>query len=120
MVLGKLSEGALGEVTHLWAGLFTCLTITAVHIEVIEHMSFSASYQRLFISVPFLHSSHMNGTWERMTGIVRRILDSMLPNVKTLTHDVLVTLMAEDNSRPIVPLSYDPETSELLTPELLY
>lgn len=49
----------------------------------------------------------MGGSWERMIGITRRILDSVLLNVKTLTHEVLVTLMAEIsaiiNARPIVP-----------------
>lgn len=155
-----------------WAVLFTCLTIRAVHIEVIEDMSSSAFINALrrFVSVRgkvklyrsdrgtnfvgavdsigveainvedeitenYLqksgsvwvfnspHSSHMGGTWERMIGIARRILDSMLANVKTLTHDVLVTLMAEVsamiNSRPIVPLSYDPEVSEVLSPATL-
>ncbi|VDI65600.1 Hypothetical predicted protein [Mytilus galloprovincialis] len=43
------------------------------------------------------HSSHMGGAWERMIGITRRILDSMLLNAagRSLTHDVLNTLMAE-------------------------
>lgn len=36
------------------------------------------------------HSSHMGGTWERMIGITRRILDTMLlqANHSKLTHEV--------------------------------
>ena len=62
------------------------------------------------------HSSHMGGVWERMIGMVRRILDSMLlgSTGDTLTHDVLNTFMAEVcaivNSRPLVPVSTDPES----------
>ena len=69
------------------------------------------------------HSSHMGGVWERMIGTVRRILESMLVEVKNLTHEVLVTLMAEIsaivNSRPLVPVSYDSEAPEVLTPTML-
>ncbi|VDI24903.1 Hypothetical predicted protein [Mytilus galloprovincialis] len=67
------------------------------------------------------HSSHMGGAWERMIGITRRILDSMLLNAagRSLTHDVLNTLMAEVsaivNSRPLVPVSTDPENPLILT-----
>jgi hypothetical protein len=51
------------------------------------------------------------GVWERLIGVSRRILDSMLQDVKQLTDEVLITLMAEVcqivNSRPIagIPLS---------------
>ena len=71
------------------------------------------------------HSSHMGGVWERMIGMVRRILDSMLlgSNGDTLTHDVLNTFMAEVcaivNSRPLVPGSTDPESPLILTPAML-
>ncbi|KAL0186268.1 hypothetical protein M9458_017938, partial [Cirrhinus mrigala] len=43
------------------------------------------------------HASHMGGAWERMIGISRRILDSMLQQISPscLTHEVLSTLMAE-------------------------
>ncbi|XP_045210756.2 uncharacterized protein LOC123562171 [Mercenaria mercenaria] len=155
-----------------WAVLFTCLTIRAIHIEVIDEMSSSAFINALrrFISIrgkvkqfrsdrgtnfvgatdhlnidavnvedektrAFLykqgcvwvfnapHSSHMGGSWERMIGIARRILESMLAPVKTLTHDVLVTFMAEVsaivNSRPIVSVSNDPDKPEILSPSTL-
>ena len=71
------------------------------------------------------HSSHMGGTWERLIGTTRRILDSMLQenqHVK-LTHEVLTTFLAEVmaiiNNRPIVPISTDSESPEVLTPNVL-
>lgn len=71
------------------------------------------------------HASHMGGVWERMIGVTRRILDSMLLRTKHthLTHDVLCTLMAEVcaiiNARPLVPVSSDPSSPMLLTPAML-
>lgn len=60
-----------------------------------------------------LHSSHMGGVWERMIGVTRRILDSMLLQVGSskLTHKVLTTFLIEVtaivNNRPLVPVSTD-------------
>ncbi|XP_061908363.1 uncharacterized protein LOC133653277 isoform X1 [Entelurus aequoreus] len=71
------------------------------------------------------HSSHMGGAWERMIGVSRRILDSMLQESSRshLTHEVLSTLMAEVtaiiNARPLTPISSDPESPFLLTPASL-
>ncbi|KAL5020965.1 hypothetical protein ScPMuIL_000120, partial [Solemya velum] len=71
------------------------------------------------------HSSHMGGVWERMIKTTRRILDSMLLEMsgKALTHDVLTTLMAEVssiiNARPLVPVSTDPESPQVLSPSTL-
>ena len=71
------------------------------------------------------HASHMGGVWERMIGVTRRILDSMLLHTKRthLTHKVLCTLMAEVsaiiNARPLVPISSDPASPLLLTPAML-
>ena len=71
------------------------------------------------------HSSHMGGVWERMIGITRRILDSMLSDItsKHLTHEVLSTLMAEVsaiiNARPLVPVSNDQDCPDILSPSLL-
>lgn len=66
------------------------------------------------------HSSHMGRVWKRLIGVARRILDSMLRDIGTLTHEVLVTLMAEVtaiiNSRSLVPVSYDQEFPEILCP----
>ncbi|KAK3735149.1 hypothetical protein QZH41_000926 [Actinostola sp. cb2023] len=72
-----------------------------------------------------LHASHAGGVWERMIGVVRRILDSMLTTVvaKHLIHEVLTTLMAEIsaivNGRPLVLLSCDPTAPEVLTPSTI-
>ncbi|XP_034385145.1 uncharacterized protein LOC117728451 [Cyclopterus lumpus] len=70
------------------------------------------------------HASHMGGSWERMIGIARRILDSMFlqQNIR-LTHEVLCTLMAEVtaiiNARPLVPVSTDPDAPFILSPSML-
>ncbi|KAK3084088.1 hypothetical protein FSP39_007909 [Pinctada imbricata] len=71
------------------------------------------------------HSSHMGGVWERMIGLTRNILNAVLlgPKGKNLTHEVLVTLMAEVaaiiNSRPIAPISYDSDVPIVLSPSML-
>ncbi len=70
------------------------------------------------------HSSHMGGSWERLIGIARRILDSMFLQLNTrLTHEVLCTLMAEVtaiiNARPLLPVSADPEQPFILSPSVL-
>lgn len=71
------------------------------------------------------HASHMGGVWERLIGTARRILDSMLLDMKgrSLTHEVLTTLMGEVsaimNSRPITPVSPDPQSPVVLSPAAL-
>ncbi|XP_037399818.1 uncharacterized protein LOC108416929 [Pygocentrus nattereri] len=71
------------------------------------------------------HSSHMGGSWERMIGISRRILDAMFLQSShvQLTHEVLSTLMAEItaiiNARPLSPITTDPDSPFLLTPAML-
>lgn len=71
------------------------------------------------------HASHMGGAWERLIGISRRILDSLLndPKVTRLTHEVLVTFMAEIcsiiNARPLSGVSYDPDLPYPLSPATL-
>lgn len=70
------------------------------------------------------YASHMGGCWERMIGIARRILNSMLLQDKVqLTHEVLCTLMAEVtaiiNARPLLPVSTDPENPFILSPSML-
>lgn len=71
------------------------------------------------------HASHMGGAWERMIGIARRILDSMLLQATSskLTHEVLYTFMAEVsaiiNNRPLIPVSTDPANPFILTPTTL-
>ncbi|KAK3103582.1 hypothetical protein FSP39_020334 [Pinctada imbricata] len=71
------------------------------------------------------HASHMGGVWERMIGLTRRILDSLLLDQKSkpLTHEMLVTLMTEVsaiiNSRPIAQISTDPDSPMILRPSML-
>ncbi|XP_071965643.1 uncharacterized protein [Antedon mediterranea] len=71
------------------------------------------------------HSSHMGGVWEKMIGVTRKVLDGILYNYKgkSLSHEVLVTFMAEAmaiiNSRPLVPLTTDPDEVSYLSPALL-
>ncbi|XP_061191617.1 uncharacterized protein LOC133199804 [Saccostrea echinata] len=71
------------------------------------------------------HASHQGGTWERMIGVSRKILNSMLlnANTKQLTHEVLCTFMCEVcaivNSRPICSISSDPENPQIISPSML-
>ena len=71
------------------------------------------------------HSSHMGGVWERLIGVTRRILDSVIltSSSKTLTNESLLTFMAEVvaiiNSRPIADISSDPDMPLILSPSML-
>lgn len=71
------------------------------------------------------HAPHMGGAWERLIGISKRILNSMLleRTHRNLTHEVLTTLMAEVcaivNNRPLVDVSSDPDSPSLLSPSML-
>lgn len=71
------------------------------------------------------HSSHMGGSWERMIGVARRILDSLMAHVgpQSLTHEVLTTFMVEVatimNAHPLVPVSSDPDSPLILMPATL-
>ena len=68
---------------------------------------------------------HTHGAWERMIGLARKILNSMLCDIKgkQLTHEILCTLMAEVccivNNRPITVVSSDPESPHVLSPNVL-
>ena len=71
------------------------------------------------------HASHMGGSWDRLIGVARRILDAMLLQTgpTRLTHEILSTLMAEVmaimNARTLVSVSTDADMSEVLTPAML-
>ncbi|XP_043986029.1 uncharacterized protein LOC122838996 [Gambusia affinis] len=100
------------------------LGITPTHCNNQEIQNFLNENECTWIFNP-PHASHMGGSWERMIGITKRILDSMLSCSPTqhLTHEVLVTFLAEVtaivNSRPLTPVSSDPECSFILTPATL-
>ena len=65
------------------------------------------------------HGSYMGSVRERMIGILRKVLNSMLADLgpRHLTHEVLSTLMAEVmaivNSRTLVPVSTDPTIPDM-------
>lgn len=71
------------------------------------------------------HASHFGGAWERLIGVSRRILDSLLleNRFKDLTHEMLITFLAEVtaivNNRPLTSVSYDSDSPSLITPSLL-
>ena len=68
------------------------------------------------------NASHMGGTWERMIRSVRRIL-SITFKGQVLTDDTLQTIIIEIeaivNSRPLIPITFDPKDDEPLTPNHL-
>lgn len=162
MVRARRTRGGHAE-SKRWAILFTCMSIRAVHIEVVESMdasscinalrrffairgpakelrsdcgtNFVGASKELGLNMPqqeekvfrYLsergcswefnppHSSHRGGSWERMIGVARRILDCFLPREHTaFSHEVLCTLMAEVsaiiNARPLIPVSSDPQS----------
>lgn len=108
-----------------WAIMFCFMSSRAVHMKVIESMNASGCINALRLFFPCEtvqfhqglertkwckgtsmnkdaagnstppHSSHMGGSWERLIGIARRILDSMFLHLKScLIHKVLYRLMA--------------------------
>lgn len=105
-------------------GAAEILKIDAIHVEGGPVKDFFHRTGSVWLFNP-PHSSHMGGVWERMIGVTRRILDSLMADVaaKNLTHEVLTTFMAEVcavvNSRPIVPVSSDPESPQILSPSAL-
>ena len=68
-------------------------------------------------------SAHQAGNWERLIGIVKRVLKAVLPHASRLTDEVLQTIFCEVeaivNSRPLTRLSDDPRDFRPLTPNLL-
>ena len=71
------------------------------------------------------HASHFGGAWERQIGTIRRVLDAMFAELGSaqLTHELLVTLMAEVtaivNARPIALVPTDVEEPQPLSPSML-
>lgn len=71
------------------------------------------------------HASHFGVAWERPIGTIRRVLDAMFAELGShqLTHELLVTLMAEViavvNARPISALPTDVDEPQPLSPSML-
>ena len=68
------------------------------------------------------YASHMGGVWERVIRSIRKILTALLGQ-QLVNEEMLRTLMAEVqgilNSRPLTPVSNDPNDLEPLTPNHL-
>jgi len=66
---------------------------------------------------------HMGGVWERMVGVVKRVLKGVMQKAIRLTDEILATFMCEVeslvNSRPLTKLSDDPDDLSPLTPNHL-
>lgn len=107
-----------------FVGATDSLNIEAINVEDNSMRNFMQDSKTVWMFNP-PHSSHMGGAWERLIGVTRRILDSMLAESKMrfLTHDVLVTFMAEVssivNNRPLVPVSTDHNNPFILSPAIL-
>ena len=71
------------------------------------------------------HASHFGGAWERQIGTIRRVLDAMFAELGSaqLTHELLVTLMAEVtsivNARPVALVPTDADEPQPLSPSML-
>lgn len=69
------------------------------------------------------YAPHMGGVWERMVGILKRVLKGILPSNITLTDEVLETALIEVenivNSRPLTKLSCNIIDPTPLTPNHL-
>ena len=100
------------------------LQIDAINVEDSPVRDFLYSRGTVWIFNP-PHASHMGGAWERMIGVTRGILNSMMMEhaAQGLTHEVLTTFLAEAsaiiNSRPLTSIPSDPDSPFILTPSIL-
>ena len=66
---------------------------------------------------------HMGGAWERLIGVVKRVLRAILPTGTRLTDEHLSTVLCEAeamvNGRPLTKVSDDPNDLSPLTPNML-
>ena len=80
----------------------------------------SKSIQFVF-TVP--RAPHWGGNWERLIGVVKRVLRAVLPYASRLTDEVLQTTFCEVeaivNGRPLTRFSNDPNDFTPLTPNSL-
>ncbi|XP_060073443.1 uncharacterized protein LOC132553231 [Ylistrum balloti] len=118
-IRGKVAEFRSDRGTN-FIGATSDLGATAIFIEDRQVKEFLRESGTIWKFNP-PHASNFGGSWERMIGIARRILDSMLlgSNHK-LSHEVLSTFMAEVtaiiNARPLVPVSTDTDNPFILSP----
>ena len=112
-IRGKVTLFRSGRGTN-FIGATEGMKINAINIEDKQIDQFLFNQGNMWKFNP-PHASHMGGVWERLIGVVRRVLNVMLSNVsgRYLTHEVFVTFMAEVmaivNARPLPAVSNDPE-----------
>ncbi|XP_069103102.1 uncharacterized protein [Argopecten irradians] len=121
-IRGKVAEFHSDSGTN-FVGAISDLDTTAIFIKDPNIKEFLGESGTIWKFNP-PHASHFGGSWERMIGVARRILDSMfLNNNRNLTHEVLSTFMAEVtaiiNARPLIPVSTDVDKPLILSPATL-
>ena len=84
--------------------------------------TYGAGHEIEWVFIP-PHAPHMGGVWERMVGIVKRVLRGVTKGAVRLTDEILGTLLCEVeaivNGRPLTKLSEDPADLSVLTPSHL-
>ena len=98
----------------------SCVTLFQIRIMKKMHSSLLQKHIKWSFSPP--HGSHFGGIWERCIRTVRKILHALLQE-QIADDQRLVTFMCEVenimNSRPITPVSSDPNNMEPPTPSHL-
>ncbi|XP_046592768.1 uncharacterized protein LOC107217180 [Neodiprion lecontei] len=99
--------------TKAWIAVFTCLATRAVHLELVTEMTTEA-----FLST-LLRSPHFGGLWEAAVKCTKKHLNTVTKGL-VFTFEQYYTLLVEIesilNSRPLTPLSSNPNDITALTP----